>query len=54
MALHLIPYQFTEYEVHKSPYKKVMSVVDYISGMTDSYATEFYRKTTGIDISKHV
>ena len=54
MALNLIPYQFTEYEETTSPYLKVMSVVDFISGMTDSYATEFYRKTTGIDISKHV
>ena len=53
MALHLIPFQFKEYEIHSSPYKKVMSVVDFISGMTDTYATEFYRKTTGIDISKH-
>ena len=54
MALRLIPFQFTEYEVHDSPYKKALSVVDFISGMTDAYATEFYRKTTGIDISKHV
>ena len=53
MALHLIPFQFKEYEIELSPYKKVMSVVDFISGMTDTYATEFYRKTTGIDISKH-
>ena len=54
MALNLIPYQFTEYEKTDSSYLKAMSVVDFISGMTDSYATEFYRKTTGIDISKHV
>ena len=54
MALRLIPFQFTEYEIHQSPYKKALSVVDFISGMTDAYATEFYRKTTGIDISKHV
>ena len=53
MALNLIPYQFKEYELSDSPYIKAMSVVDFISGMTDSYATEFYRKTTGIDISKH-
>ena len=53
MALHLIPFQFKEYEIEDLPYKKVMSVVDFISGMTDTYATEFYRKTTGIDISKH-
>lgn len=54
MAINLIPYQFTEYEETESSYLKVMSIVDFISGMTDSYATEFYRKTTGIDISKHV
>jgi len=53
MALNLIPFQFKEYEISDSPYIKAMSVVDFISGMTDSYATEFYRKTTGIDISKH-
>lgn len=54
MALRLIPFQFTEYEIADRPYLKALSVVDYISGMTDAYATEFYRKTTGIDISKHV
>ena len=54
MARQLIPYQFTEFEETDVPYKKVLSVVDFISGMTDAYATEFYRKTTGIDISKHV
>ncbi len=53
MALNLIPHQFTEYELTKSPYLKALSVVDFIAGMTDAYATEFYRKTTGIDISKH-
>jgi len=50
MALRLIPYQFTEYEITDRPYLKALSVVDYSSGMTDSYATEFYRKTTGIDM----
>lgn len=54
MALGLMPLQFKEYEVMEEPYRKVMSVVDFIAGMTDAYATEFYRKTTGIDISKHV
>lgn len=53
-ALRLIPYQFTEYETTENAYLKVLSIVDFISGMTDAYATEFYRKTTGIDISKHV
>ncbi len=53
MALRLMPLQFREHELTDCPYTKVMSVVDFISGMTDAYATEFYRKTTGIDISKH-
>ena len=53
MCRKLVPYQFTEYEENDSPYIKTMSIVDFISGMTDAYATEFYRKTTGIDISKH-
>ncbi len=53
MAQRLIPLQFREFETSDSPYVKVMSIVDFISGMTDAYATEFYRKTTGIDISKH-
>jgi dGTPase len=54
MALRLIPLQFREFETTESNYTKALSVVDFISGMTDAYATEFYRKTTGIDISKHV
>lgn len=53
MALKLLPRQFREYEITDRPFEKVLSVVDYISGMTDRYATEFYRKTTGIDISSH-
>ena len=53
MVLELVPNQFREYETTTSAYTKVLSIVDYISGMTDTYATELYRKTTGIDISKH-
>jgi len=34
----------------KSTYGKVMSVLDYISGMTDVYALDLYRKITGISI----
>lgn len=53
MALKLIPLQFREYETSSNNYIKSLSVVDFIAGMTDAYATEFYRKTSGIDISKH-
>lgn len=51
--LRLIPYQFTEFEVANSGYLKVMSALDMLSGMTDEYATEFYRRLKGIVIPGH-
>jgi dGTPase len=33
-----------------STYKKIMAVLDYISGMTDVYALDLYRKITGMSI----
>jgi dGTPase len=42
----LIPIQFTA--TTKDPYARIMSVLDYISGMTDLYAVELYRKIKGI------
>lgn len=49
--IKVIPSQF----VHTidTPYHKALSILDYISGMTDSYATELYRKLFGIEIPKH-
>lgn len=35
---------------HKSTYEKVQSVVDFVSGMTDLYALDLYRKIRGINI----
>lgn len=34
----------------ESTYEKLMTVVDFISGMTDVYALELYRNITGISI----
>ena len=48
MALKLLPQQFIYDD--KSDYLKVMGVLDYVSGMTDNYATDLYRKIKGIDI----
>lgn len=48
MALKLLPEQFI-YE-HCNDYQKVLGVIDFISGMTDNYATDLYRKIKGIDI----
>ncbi|MCB9018332.1 MAG: deoxyguanosinetriphosphate triphosphohydrolase [Paludibacteraceae bacterium] len=33
-----------------NPYQKIMSVLDYISGMTDIYALDLYRKITGMSL----
>ncbi len=48
MALKLLPKQF-QYE-GGSDYQKVLGVIDFVSGMTDNYATDLYRKIKGIDI----
>jgi len=51
--LRLFPYQFTEFEETESKYEKVMSALDHLSGMTDEYATEMYRRLKGIVIPHH-
>ncbi len=48
MALKLLPAQF-RYDAG-SDYQKVLGVLDFVSGMTDNYATDLYRKIKGIDI----
>ncbi|WP_297984219.1 deoxyguanosinetriphosphate triphosphohydrolase [uncultured Chryseobacterium sp.] len=48
MALKLLPKQF-QYE-EGSDYQKVLGIIDFVSGMTDNYATDLYRKIKGIDI----
>lgn len=52
-VLKLIPFQFTEFEATDSKYEKVLSALDFISGMTDEYATEIYRRLKGIVIPRH-
>lgn len=47
----LIPAQFAEPN-DASAYKKVMSIVDFIAGMTDDYAMDLYRTFTGIDLPR--
>ncbi len=51
--LKLFPLQYREFNTTTSPYLKVMNAFDLISGMTDLYATEMYRKLKGIDIPAH-
>ena len=47
-ALQLMPAQFHYDE--SSDYQKVLGVLDFVSGMTDNFATDLYRKIKGIDI----
>lgn len=47
-ALRLVPQQFM-YE-NGTTYERVMGILDYVSGMTDDYATELYRRIKGIEI----
>jgi len=46
--LMLIPDQYCG--EHSSTYEKVQAVVDFVSGMTDLYALDLYRKIKGINI----
>jgi dGTPase len=52
-CLLLVPNQYNLAYEDTSPYEKVMGVLDFVSGMTDGYATELYRKMKGIDIAAH-
>lgn len=47
--LSLIPLQF-RFEENDSAYEKIMSMLDYVSGMTDNYALELYRNLRGISV----
>lgn len=51
-ARNLLSIMPEQYEVNKedSMYTKIQTVVDYVSGMTDSYALSLYRKIKGIDL----
>ena len=47
-ALKLMP---TQYQYDEQPaYNRVLGVLDYVSGMTDNYATDLYKKIKGIEI----
>ncbi len=51
-VLLLIPQQFI-HTTQTTPYERVLSVLDFVSGMTDPFATELYRKVLGIETPKH-
>jgi dGTPase len=47
--LELIPSQYI-FDESATPYQKVMSVIDFASGMTDLYALKLYRNLRGIEM----
>jgi dGTPase len=47
--IFLIPAQYV-FEETDSAYEKVMCILDFVSGMTDSYALKLYRNLRGIEI----
>jgi dGTPase len=49
--LSLIPQQFVTYHEQSCHYEKVQSAMDFISGMTDNYAVELFRKIRGISLA---
>jgi dGTPase len=53
MLLRLVPEQFigTGHEPMANPYQRLLGITDFISGMTDSYALELYRKLHGIAVA---
>jgi len=50
MLLRLLPDQL-RLDSECSPYEKVLSIVDFVAGMTDIYALELFRKIRGISFS---
>jgi dGTPase len=52
MLIQLIPQQFLGPARHPSadPYRRLLSLTDFVSGMTDSYAVSLYKKVTGISL----
>lgn len=49
-TLQLLPGQFARTGNPENLYQDILSVVDFISGMTDLYAIDLYRKMTGISV----
>jgi dGTPase len=52
MLLKLLPAQFLGHggEPDSDPYVRLLQIADFVSGMTDSYAVDLYRKLKGFDL----
>ena len=50
MLLHLLPSSGGAEPPSDDPYTQLLTVTDFVAGMTDSYALSLYRKITGISL----
>jgi len=52
MLIHLIPEPFAGpgRRPVDDPYRRVLAITDFVSGMTDSYAVALFKKLTGISL----
>ena len=52
MLIRLVPEQFIGVErvPDPDPYRRLLLLTDFVSGMTDSYAVSLYKKVTGISL----
>jgi dGTPase len=52
MLIRLIPEQFVGAQriPESDPYRRLLLLTDFVSGMTDSYAVSLYKKVTGISL----
>lgn len=50
ILLKLLPAQFLRPDrtPHETPYQRLLSVTDFICGMTDTYAVELYKQISGM------
>lgn len=53
MLIHLMPEPFAvaQRQPFADPYRRLLAVTDFVSGMTDSYAVALFKKLTGISLS---
>jgi dGTPase len=49
LILHLLPQEYHPHD-HDDIYHKILKITDYISGMTDSYATSVFQQISGISL----
>jgi dGTPase len=50
--LELLPDEYVE-DLGKNPYDAIMSITDYVAGMTDVFAVELYRNLRGIQLPNY-